>query len=91
MSLICCRLLYQLIRIHSRSRQLGWTRQKIIHRNASMILIRMNFGSQVFHLIIGSSNVGILWCHHLLGSSTWYTCSRRVAATKEEDNQVGCK
>ncbi|XP_019078243.1 tobamovirus multiplication protein 1 isoform X2 [Vitis vinifera] len=30
----------QLIRIHSRSRQLGWTRQK------------------VFHLIIGSSNVG---------------------------------
>ncbi|KAL6333623.1 hypothetical protein AAG906_028808 [Vitis piasezkii] len=31
---------FQLIRIHSRSRQLGWTRQK------------------VFHLMIGSSNVG---------------------------------
>lgn len=46
-----------------------------------MILIRMNFGSQVFHLIIGSSNVGkkmicnlvLLFVLHLLICNSSYT------------------
>ncbi|KAK2985751.1 hypothetical protein RJ640_025759, partial [Escallonia rubra] len=46
---------YQLMRIHSRNSHVGWTRQKVLIDLSGNVA----FSSlQVFHLMIGSSNVG---------------------------------